>query len=157
MTARAMGREVVDRLVGSGRGREGLAGEVRGCVEGKEGKGVLSERTRRDVDKVIKYKSTEEVDAFVASATQYAVSIPEAMNEGTALMIGSTRFGRYRSRRKTNEQPWNNDRYQRTGPHRMSPRYQSSWMMLTLSTDQAPTQPSRHRFPVLERAHRGRS
>lgn len=76
MTARAVGREVVERLVGSGKGREGLEAEVRGCVEAGDRRGShwLSERSRRDVEKVLKYKSKEEVAAFVQNATQYAVS-----------------------------------------------------------------------------------
>ena len=71
MTARAVGREVVERLVGSGKGREALHEGVRGCL--KSGAG-LSERTWRDAGKVLRYRTEGEVDAFADAATRYAVS-----------------------------------------------------------------------------------
>lgn len=71
MTARAVGREVVERLVGSGRGREALREGVRGCLESGEG---LSERTWRDVGKAVRYRTEGEVAAFADAATRYAVS-----------------------------------------------------------------------------------
>jgi ribosomal protein L17 len=81
MAARSVGRQVVDRVVGSGKGREGVSVAVREWVEevvqgkrGKEVTGLLSDKTRLDVGKVLKLKSAEEVDAFVQAATQYAVS-----------------------------------------------------------------------------------
>lgn len=85
MAARSVGRQVVDRVVGSGKGREGVSVAVREWVgevvqekRGKEVTGLLSDKTRLDVGKVLKLKSAEEVDAFVQAATQYAVSCKSA-------------------------------------------------------------------------------
>ncbi|KAJ9108162.1 hypothetical protein QFC20_003523 [Naganishia adeliensis] len=82
MAARSVGRQVVDRVVGSGKGREGVSVAVREWVgevvqekRGKEVTGLLSDKTRLDVGKVLKLKSAEEVDAFVQAATQYAYEI----------------------------------------------------------------------------------
>lgn len=71
---------MVDRVVGSGRGRDGVALGVReavvGVVEGKKRDvdAWVNDKTRVDVGKVLAFKSTEQVDAFVQAATQYAVS-----------------------------------------------------------------------------------
>lgn len=81
MVARSVGREVVERVVGSGRGREGLSAvletAVREVMEGGkkvQGEKVLNDKTRMTLAKVLAFKSSEEVDEFVRTATQYAVS-----------------------------------------------------------------------------------
>ncbi|KAJ9120473.1 hypothetical protein QFC24_005146 [Naganishia onofrii] len=82
MVARSVGREVVERVVGSGRGREGLSAvletAVREVMEGGkkvQGEKVLNDKTRMTLAKVLAFKSPEEVDEFVRTATQYAYEV----------------------------------------------------------------------------------
>ncbi|KAJ9094975.1 hypothetical protein QFC21_005768 [Naganishia friedmannii] len=82
MVARSVGREVVERVVGSGRGREGLSAvleqAVRDVVDGgkkAQGEKVLNDKTRMTLSKVLAFKSIEEVNEFVRSATQYAYEV----------------------------------------------------------------------------------
>ncbi|GHJ83747.1 hypothetical protein NliqN6_0149 [Naganishia liquefaciens] len=69
MTARAVGREVVERVVGSGKGVEGLVEGVRDGLRAGQG---LSERTWREVEKVVRFRTPREVEAFEGTAMRYA-------------------------------------------------------------------------------------
>ncbi|KAJ9111045.1 hypothetical protein QFC19_001242 [Naganishia cerealis] len=97
MVARSVGREVVERVIGSGRGREGLSGvleqSVREVMEGgkKVGSGekVLNDKTKENVVKVLAFRSSEEINEFIRTATQYAYEVwalpIAAKNQRTAL------------------------------------------------------------------------
>lgn len=71
MTARAVGRETVQRYLHRGEFRNGDG--LKDVLEKEEGRSWLRERTKWSLEKVLKYRSPEAMEEFQAKAVDWAV------------------------------------------------------------------------------------